>query len=70
ISHFIKISVLKIYKRLSPPLKNTQFPDDWKLTKQALTKIMGPLENWLFLQQAPKHEELVSKTYDEQLDRK
>ena len=28
---------------------------------------MGPLEKWLLLQQSPKHEELVTKTYDEYL---
>ncbi|CAB4411716.1 unnamed protein product [Rhizophagus irregularis] len=31
---------------------------------------MGPLGNWLLLQQAPKHEELVTKTYDEYLVKK
>ncbi|RIA98484.1 hypothetical protein C1645_812747 [Glomus cerebriforme] len=58
------ISCFKVF--ISEELsKNTQFPNDWQLTKKALTKIMGPLEKWLLLQQAPKHEEPVTKIYDE-----
>ncbi|CAB4441605.1 unnamed protein product [Rhizophagus irregularis] len=62
---FYKEFNLENLPEIKSHLKNTQFPDGWELTKQALTKIMDPLEEWLLLQQLP--EETVTKTYSEYL---
>ncbi|CAG8717660.1 13348_t:CDS:1, partial [Rhizophagus irregularis] len=64
-STFYKEFNLENLPEIKSHLKNTQFPDGWELTKQALTKIMDPLEEWLLLQQLP--EETVTKTYSEYL---
>ncbi|CAG8676502.1 8534_t:CDS:2, partial [Funneliformis caledonium] len=59
--------LFKVLERLGLTLKEfdnllelkieTKFPDDWELTKQALIKIMVPLEMWLLLQLAQEPSE-------------